>query len=228
MDIDFEVANTNQRTPCILVLDASGSMQTEVYGGGTRISQLNKGLEALKTELMDDPTARSRVQLALVVVGGPSPDAEILMNWTEAREFQPMPIGADGSTALGKGLIVALDAVEQLKDILRQHGISYTRPWMMVITDGEPTDPANIWNDAVARCRDAEFSRKVQIWPIAVEGANISKLQEISLTPVKSLDGIKFPELFQWLSASLAAVTRSRAGDSLQLPSADPWSSVRT
>ena len=111
MDIDFEVANTNQRTPCILVLDASGSMQTEVAGGGTRIGQLNSGLQALKNELLEDPTARSRVQLAMVVVGGPSAEAEILMNWTEAREFQPLPIGADGSTALGRGLIVALDAV---------------------------------------------------------------------------------------------------------------------
>jgi uncharacterized protein YegL len=226
MDIDFAVENTNQRTPCILVLDASGSMQ-EACQGGTRIGQLNAGLVALQKELMDDPTARSRVQLALVVVGGPSSEAEILMNWTEAREFQPIPINADGTTALGRGLIVALDAVEQLKDILRQHGISYTRPWMIVITDGEATDPDNVWQDAIQRCRDAEFQRKVQIWPIAVEGANISKLQEISNTPVKSLNGLKFPELFQWQSASLAAVTRSRPGDSLQLPSADPWSSVK-
>lgn len=226
MDIDFSVENTNQRTPCILVLDASGSMETPC-AGGTRIGQLNAGLEALKNELMADATARSRVQLALVVVGGPSAGAEILMNWTEAREFQPVPIRADGTTPLGQGLIVALDAVEQLKDILRQHGVSYTRPWMMVITDGESTDPDSVWQDAVRRCKDAEFQRKVQIWPIAVEGANQSKLQEISSTPVKSLNGLKFPELFQWLSASLAAVTRSRPGDSLQLPSADPWASVK-
>jgi len=227
MDIDFAVENTNQRTPCILVLDASGSMDAEGFGGVTRINQLNSGLDALRDELLGDPTARSRVQIALVAVGGPAADAELIMNWTEAREFQPAPLRAAGTTPLGEGLIIALDAVEQLKIILKQHGISYTRPWMMVITDGESTDSESVWSEAVSRCKEAEYHRKVQIWPIAVEGANIHKLQEISNMPVKQLSGLRFPELFQWLSASLSAVTRSRPGDSLQLPSSDPWSSVK-
>jgi uncharacterized protein YegL len=226
MDINFSVENSNQRTPCILVLDASGSMQTACEGG-TRIGQLNAGLEALQHELMNDATARSRVQLAIVVVGGPSSGAELLMNWTEAMEFQPIPIRADGSTPLGEGLMVALDSIEQLKTVLRQHGVSYTRPWMMVITDGEATDPDSTWGNAVQRCRDAEYAKKVQIWPIAVEGANIGKLQEISSTPVKSLTGLKFPELFLWLTGTLSTLSRTRPGDSVQLPSTDPWSSVK-
>ena len=71
------------------------------------------------------------------------------------------------------------------------------------------------------------LGKKVQIWPIAVEGANIGKLQEISTTPVKSLTGLKFPELFLWLTGTLSTLSRTRPGDSVQLPSTDPWSSVR-
>ena len=41
---------------------------------------------------------------------------------------------------MGKGLKIALDLVEDGKDNLKANGISYTRPWIIVISDGEPTD----------------------------------------------------------------------------------------
>ncbi|MBM3350033.1 MAG: hypothetical protein FJY58_10120 [Betaproteobacteria bacterium] len=225
MSIDFSIT-TQQRTPCMLVLDASGSMN-EPGHGGTRIEQLNRGLETLRNELQSDTVARSRVQIAITCVGGPSSGAELLMNWTDAREFVPLPLNAAGATPLGEGLLLALNSIAQLKEVLRKHGISYTRPWMMVVTDGEATDPSHVWSEAVRRCREAEQGKQAQIWPIAVAGANISKLQEITTVPVRELGSLKFSELFQWLSASLSAVTRSRPGESLQLPSSDPWTSIK-
>lgn len=224
-NIDYS-GNANQRTPCILVLDSSGSMSTTTGYGRTRMDDLNEGIAALQSELLADDTALVRVQLAVVSVGGPSNDADIMLDWTDATDFQAFPMRADGGTPLGKGVQIALNMVEQAKINLRAAGVSYTRPWMMVISDGEPTDPGDVWNSAVAACRAAEAGRRVEIFCIGVEGANLAKLGELSSKPPQMLSGTKFRELFVWLSASLSAASRSRPGENIQLPSPDPWRNV--
>jgi uncharacterized protein YegL len=224
-NIDYG-GNPNQRTPCVLVLDASGSMGGLSSNGRTPIAELNAGIAALEQELRSDDTALVRVQLAIVSVGGPANDANIMMDWTDATDFSAFPLTADGGTPLGKGVRIALQMIEQSKRDLSAAGISYTRPWMMVISDGEPTDPADVWRAAVTECRAAEASKRVEIFTIGVEGANLSKLAELGKKPPLMLGGVKFKELFVWLSHSLSAASRSRAGDSIQLPSTDPWRNV--
>ena len=54
----------------------------------------------------------------------------------------------------------------------------------------------------------------------------MAKIAEISAKPPLQLAGMKFKELFVWLSASLSAASRSRPGDKLELPSTDPWRHV--
>ena len=225
MTIDYS-DNPNQRTPCVLILDTSGSMHTATSNGGTRIGALNEGIKLLEQSLKEDSTALVRVQLAIVTAGGPQNEADLMMDWTDATHFEAFPLKADGSTPLGRAMRIGLQIVEQAKKNLNQSGISYTRPWMMVITDGEPTDTNEEWAAAVRECREAEAGRKVEIFTIGVEGANMSKVAEISSKPPLQLEGMKFRELFVWLSASLSAASRSRPGDKLELPSTDPWRHV--
>ena len=225
MTVDF-INNSNQRTPCILVLDASYSMSTITSSGKTRMEELNYGLKELERELKSDYTALSRVQICVVVVGGPSNSAELMLDWTDAVNFQSFQIRADGQTPLAEGLEIGLDMVELAKVNLKAVGISYTRPWMMVISDGEPTSESAVWQRAVARTKLAEKNKKVEIFAIGVEGADIRKLSEISNRPALMLSGMKFKELFVWLSESLSAVSRSRPGQEASLPDTDPWKNV--
>lgn len=213
--------NINQRTPCVLVLDASGSMASQP------IDQLNRGLKTLESELKNDPTARTHVQVAIVVVGGPGNQAGVMMDWTDASAYDAPELTAGGETPLGAGLLEALKIVEEQKQVYKADGLSYTRPWMMVITDGAPTDEATVWQEAVKACKDAESRRKCIVYPIAVQGANVQKLQEISSTRALMLDELKFVELFQWLSASMTAMSQSTPGDNVQLPSTDAWAAVK-
>jgi uncharacterized protein YegL len=224
-NIDYS-GNPNQRTPCVLVLDASGSMGATTSSGKTRIEELNLGIQALETELRADDTALVRVQLGIVSVGGPANDAEIMMDWTDATEFTAFPLRADGTTPLGKGVRIALQMIEHAKQNLRAAGVSYTRPWMMIISDGDPTDPPDVWSSAVSECKAAEAAKRVEIFTIGVEGANLATLSELGSKPPLMLSGMKFQELFVWLSASLSAASRSRPGAALQLPSTDPWRNV--
>jgi uncharacterized protein YegL len=224
-NIDYS-GNPNQRTPCILVLDTSGSMTTATSSGRSRLEELNAGIVTLHEELKSDDTAIVRVQLGIVTVGGPSNDADIMMDLTDAVDFEPFPLHAGGTTPLAKGVRLGLQVIERGKQDLKAAGISYTRPWMMVMSDGEPTDSSEEWSRAVSECRAAEAAKRVEIFSIGVDGANLAKLSELSSKPALMLNGVKFRELFVWLSASLSAASRSRPGDKLQLPSTDPWRNV--
>jgi len=225
MAVDYS-GNPNQRTPCLLILDASGSMDSIGSKGKTRIAELNEGISTLEHALKHDDTAVSRVQLGIVSVGGPANSAEVLMDWTDAVHFSAFPLKAAGTTPLGVGIRLGLQMIEQLKQNLRNNGIPYTRPWMMIITDGEPTDSSSEWEAAVNECRGAESARKVEVYTIAVEGANLATLSQLSARPPVQLDGLKFNELFVWLSSSLSAASKSRPGDTLALPPLDPWRNV--
>lgn len=220
------IKNPNQRTPCVLVLDASGSMAMQA-GNLTRIEALNNGLKIFEQELKKDATAKTRVQLAIVCVGGPAGDADVMMDWTDAKDFQVFELSAGGATPLGKGLSLALDLIQQGKQALKSHGVGHTRPWIMVITDGNPTDDASDWHRAAAACRAAEAASKCIIYPIGVQGVDVATLQQISTTPVMLLDQVKFVELFKWLSDSLQGASRSRPGDELQLASPNAWAAVK-
>jgi uncharacterized protein YegL len=201
-------------------------MATPSSRGSTRINELNEGIKTLEQALKSDDAAISRVQLGIVSVGGPSNSAEILMDWTDVENFHAFPLTADGGTPLAAGIQLGLNMIDQVKTDLRNNGISYTRPWMMIITDGEPTDSSSDWAAAVQEIQKAESDAKVEIFTIGVDGANLAVLSQLSTKPPAMLDGLKFKELFLWLSSSLSAASRSRPGDNLQLPSADPWRNV--
>jgi hypothetical protein len=67
MSVDF-TNNANQRTPCVLVLDASTSMMTK-FGNTTGIEALNQGLIEFEQALKNDDMAISRVSREYRSVG---------------------------------------------------------------------------------------------------------------------------------------------------------------
>ena len=217
----------SQRTPCMLVLDISGSMsnrQSNTKASG--IDELNRGLLVLRDALQDDEAALYRVQLGIVTVGGPRDEARLMLDWTDAADFEPPTLTAGGRTPLAQGMSLALHHVELHKQTLRNAGVAYTRPWIMVISDGDPTDAESMWQSAARDCLDAERRKRCVIYPIGVEGANLAKLQQLSNTQAKSLSAARFAEYFQWLSASLSMVSSSLDGESVVLDASSPWEAV--
>lgn len=216
------VDNTEQRTPLVLVLDASGSM------GGTPIGELNAGLALLEQELKGDSIAAKRVRLLLVQMGG-NDQVSTVGDWTDAMDFSAPTLAANGTTPTGQAVALALSKIEDEKRNFKQAGVPYTRPWLFLMSDGQPTDS---WQAAAEACRQAEAANKVAVFPIAIGGAaNAATLGEFSnrgAAGVKFMSGIKFRELFLWLSASMRVVSQSRPGGQVQLPSADGWSHAPT
>jgi uncharacterized protein YegL len=216
------VDNTEQRTPLVLVLDCSGSM------AGAPIAQLNAGLKLLEEELKADAIASKRVRLLLIEFGGMD-EARMVGDWQDAMDFVAPVLEANGTTPTGQAVDLALDRIEDQKQQFRAAGVAYTRPWLFLMSDGQPTDA---WQQAADRCRQAEAANKVAVFPLAVgAGANPTTLGEFSnkgQAAVKQLDGLKFRELFLWLSASMKVVSQARPGGQAQLPAADTWSAAPT
>ena len=205
--------NPEPRVPCVLLVDTSTSMQ------GPRIAELNAGLEVYKQELMADPLAAKRVEVAIVTFGG---RVTRLVEFVTATQFDPPKLQTIGGTPMGEAIRIALDMIEERKNIYRDHGIAYYRPWVFLITDGEPTDH---WKPIVSRVHIGEQQKSFCFFAVAVEGANMDVLEEICVRKPLWLQGMKFRELFSWLSNSQQAVSRSTPGD--EVPLEDPTTGPR-
>lgn len=213
------IDNTSQRLPCILVLDGSGSMS------GQPMDELNKGLKLLSEELNKDDIARQRVQLSVLRFGGDD-EVELLVDWTDAIDFAPPTIFADGRTPIGAAVREALAKIEEQKARYRENGIPFNRPWLFIITDGEPTDLD--WESAAAECRQAEAMNKLTVFSIGTEDANFMKLSKFSSRQAVKLEGLRFRELFLWLSQSSRSASTAAQNTQVQLPSISGWGTVPT
>lgn len=205
--------NPEPRCPCLLLLDVSLSMQ------GQPIDELNAGLATFKDELAADALAMKRVEVGIVTFG----PVQIALPFQGAADFYPPTLTAQWDTPMGAAIKQGLDLVRQRKDEYRANGISYYRPWVFLITDGGPTDE---WQSAAAAVREGEASKSFAFFAIGVQGANLDVLQQISVREPLPLDGLRFRELFSWLSSSLRSVSRSTPGTEVPLQSPQGWTSV--
>ena len=199
--------NPEPRCPVVLLLDASYSMT------GAPINQLNEGVHALYAALRDDDLASVRVDLSVISFGQ---SVSVLQDFATVSESKAPKIEANGMTPMGEAIVTALRNIENRKNEYRNAGISYYRPWLFVITDGEPTDSVS---EASSMLQNAISGKKVIFFGIGVENANIDRLRQISGSKdrVFKLNGLNFKELFQWVSSSLSSVSSSRVGDTLKL-----------
>lgn len=205
--------NPEPRCPCVLLLDVSRSME------GKALDELNAGLATFKEELAADALALKRVEVAIVTFG----PTRVETPFTGASTFYPPTLEAQGDTPMGSAITQALELVRDRKNEYRNNGISYYRPWVFLITDGGPTDA---WQAAAAAVREGEASKQFAFFAIGVQGANMDILQQISVREPLSLNGLKFRELFSWLSSSLRSVSRSTPGTDVALESPKGWASV--
>jgi uncharacterized protein YegL len=209
--------NTSQRLPLVLLLDASGSM-----ADSGAIDELNAGVRLLEEELKRDDVASQRVQLMVIRFGG---DAEILSDWTDAMSFSAPELTASGLTPMGDAVRLGLAKLEEQKARYRSNGIAYNRPWMFVITDGGPTDDG--WAQAAAQCKAAEQADRLIFFGIGVgSAANLTKLADFSTRKPVRLQGLKFRELFQWVSSSVKSASKQAPGSNVQLAPPSDWMQV--
>ncbi|HTR83926.1 MAG TPA: VWA domain-containing protein [Reyranella sp.] len=197
--------NPEPRCPCLLLLDTSASMK------GAPIDELNRGLAAFKEELASDALAMKRVELGIVTFGG---SVRMLSDFQTPDQFHPPTLGYEGDTPMGAAISGGLEMIRQRKDAYKANGIPYYRPWVFLITDGVPTDA---WNDAASKIKTGEAAKSFSFFAVGVENADMDVLAQISVRAPLKLSGLRFRDLFAWLSSSLSSISRSRMDQTVQL-----------
>lgn len=209
-------SNPEPRCPCVLLLDVSGSM------AGQPVANLNAGLQAFQLDLQGDSLASQRVEVAIVTFGG---KVETVSDFQIAHTFQPPTLVVSGDTPMGEAVRRGVEMVGQRKAAYKAAGVHYFRPWVFLITDGAPTDE---WQSAAEAVRKGEAAKAFAFFAVGVQGANFDLLRQLAVRDPIKLDGLKFRELFQWLSQSMRSVSQSRPGEEnkVALPNPSGWASL--
>ncbi len=220
---EVEVGNPQQpHCATVLLLDTSGSMD------GANITAVNEGLKIFKEEVLKDEVASKRVDIAVITF---SDSAQLLHDFSSMDAFDPPRLEAGGATAMAGGISMAIEVIERRKKAYKDQGIDYYRPWLFMVTDGEPSDmkPGDeIWNSVIHRVHESEASRKFLFFLVSAEQANMDTLKQIAppnRAPLRMAPG-KWKELFQWLSRSQSAVSGSKVGEQVELPPIAGWAQI--
>jgi len=198
-------ANPDPRCACVLLLDTSGSMN------GAPVEALNAGLQAFQSDIQEDALAKRRVEIAIVTFGGA---VQTVQEFVSAASFSAPALAANGNTPMGEAIALGVQLVKNRKAEYKSNGVLYYQPWIFLITDGEPTDE---WQSAAQLVQSEMTARTLAFFAVGVAGANMDVLKSITPRALK-LDGLKFRELFMWLSQSQKRVSGSKPGEQTALP----------
>ena len=208
-------SNYEQKSLCVLLLDTSYSME------GSKIKSLQEGIEAFSREISEDPTTSNRLEVAIITFGS---SVDIVQQPALIGDFIMPQLALNGSTSMGRAIDDAIDLVEARKSWYKATGQPYYRPWIITMTDGEPTDIPSV-SSVGSKIQNHVDNKNFFFFTIGVEGANMKTLGKLSSSqmPPAKLQGLKFAEFFKWLSASMTQVVNSNDGDEINLPSPANW-----
>ena len=211
INIEDLVNNPTTRVPVALVLDTSGSM------AGGPIEELNDGYRLFLQELEKDEVARFSAEICVITFGG---SVKVYQDFTTVDYTNKnIYFTASGETPMGQAVLKAIELLERRKTLYKETGIDYHQPWMVLMTDGIPTDDIE---PAVVKIQNMLENKKLVVFPIAIgQSADIKILSKFTThnRPPLRLKGLNFRQFFQWLSKSVSSVSRSSPVEKIKLPS---------
>lgn len=203
------VTNPTPRTPVCLCLDVSASM------AGKPIEELARGAAQFIEELQGDVIAAASAEVCVVTFGT---SVNVVLDFSSLGSINSrIPLVASGPTPMGEAMNKALDLLEARKREYQNTGVDYHQPWIVLMSDGAPTD---VIDAAAERTAKLIAQRKLSAFAIGI-GANaqeaaLARFSPPDLKPFK-LAGVRFAEFFVWLSRSIQRVSASAPGTELPL-----------
>jgi uncharacterized protein YegL len=197
--------NSSMKTPVVLLLDTSDSMNQ-----GDAIGQLNAGIALLIKELSEHEAARDSVEMTVMTFGE---SCRIQSSFCSPASVGHPSFRAAGRTPMGEAMKKAADLVEDRKRTYRREGVNYHRPWIVIVSDGCPTDmqPGDaLWKELKDIYGQASRNRKFEAWGYATGGAERDKLvdllgEEQRVADLQSTDSYR--SIFRFLSKSIGELS---------------------
>ena len=212
LQIDDLINNPTTRVPVVLCLDTSASMR------GEKIDELNAGVKQFFNAVLSDDIAKYAVELCIVTFSSRATKILDFANIErQVESFKKTNLEASGCTAMGAAVNMSIDLLDARKKEYQDKGVDYWQPWLVLMTDGQPTDDIT---NAAKRTSELVENKKLTIVPIGIgSGANMQRLQQFSpkREPLK-LKGLMLSEFFDWLGKSVKTTSQSAPGTSVKLP----------
>ncbi len=215
--------NYEKKCLCVLCLDMSGSMY------GESIDKLIKGLRRFQLELLQDEVTKVCLEVGIVVFGSHNTynGVEVIQEPTPLTEFEIPHLQAGQFRPMLGGIQAAIDMVYNRTNYYKKHGLSYYRPWIILMTNGYPTDDhllsltTSLGNDIQKANKDKDFC----FLPIGLRDCIDEELMK-SLAqaqfPCMILDEYKIIEFFKWLSDCMSSLIKS-SGGTITLADPSDW-----
>ena len=120
---------------CILALDVSSSM------AGVPINEINLGLQDFYQSIYNDDEAAEKLEICLITFGS---EIKCIQEPAKVDDFKMPTLTADGTTKLVDGVNLAIKQVELRKEYYKKYSPQYSRPMIIVMTDGEPDNDQDV------------------------------------------------------------------------------------
>lgn len=215
--------NKDQKCPVVLLLDTSGSMS------GQPIDELNKAIIKLKDDILEDALLSNRLEVGIVAFDDDARVERGIDLITPETQLPILSIG--GVTNLVAGMEKAIELVEDRKTFYKANGEQYYRPFIVLFTDGAPTNSAEEIEAIDLKIQTMSDNKKFVFLPFGVEGADMQLLAKLAAQTAderlqnkakayKMKDVTKFSEVFAFVSASISGAMQQTTGATVaQLPS---------
>jgi uncharacterized protein YegL len=191
-----ELINRSARCPSVLLIDTSSALSGS-------IKELNEALKGFKETFSTYPKAGAAMDLAIMTF-----DSEVILmtDFAPIMEFEPPVLIAkpERDARLGAGLLWAIQLIDDREKQYRKNGLSYHRPWLLVITKGQATDTDRLTEAANL----IHAKRGLHFYVFAIDGADRSILASIT-QPIYDVKPTGYPNLFFWLVEGQKSVSES-------------------
>jgi len=179
---------------------------------GAPIKELQEGVDTFLDELLEDEVAKYSAEVAIVTFGD---DVEVLVDFAAVTRQEVPTLKAGGSTPMGEAVEIAIDLLNTRKEEYKRAGVDYYQPWLVLMTDGEPTDDIS---RASRNIDDLTQRNRLAVIPIGIgKDANMRELAKLSGNQkprqLEELNSKDFKDFFLKLSKSISRASQSVPGD---------------
>lgn len=212
------IYNTSKRIPICICVDTSCT-DTNKSAVSNILSDVKKGLDELYKIIDDSDMIRDCAEVSIVTFDLSS---NVVQDYTCSSKYNQnislVPNATYGKSDLGAGIVKSLDLLQSRKQLYNAHGVGYSQPWLVVITDGKPVTKENKKSikTAAKKTMSLEKSKKLTTITINVSGEGVNNSAVVdgknakdnsiklskSISP-QLINNNKIVNFFNWLGKSI-------------------------
>lgn len=170
------------------------------------------GIGSLIEQLKEDPVGSKVIDIAMITFAD---QVKVIQDFRPIIATEKPMFTAGGCTALGEGLVTAIDLVKRQSKRYMDEGIDCHIPWIIVVTDAETTDDMTKAYEKILEEQAKGKHGHVKIWVLAVEGTNMEICHKITQRVIKITDG-DFKPIFDWTRESMLQLSDSGPGENIK------------